>query len=184
HGALCKIPTGRHRLSDVAASGPIHQTRWSSGTDRLADEPRQRERLSGFDCARWHDVVRSARNDFVLRAGVQRRAAARLRLRLRAGDQSAGVAQAHARATERCAGDGCSQENAVIRVRGYGLREWSRKNFTIRSEVLGGYSWPPAWIHLIPGFAVLPPEREHPFPQEALSPATPSTPLAISMALF
>jgi amidase len=39
-------------------------------TDRLADEPRQRERLSGFDCARWHDMVRSARDDFVLRAGV------------------------------------------------------------------------------------------------------------------
>jgi hypothetical protein len=56
--------------------------------------------LSGLDCARWHDVVGTARNDFVLRAGVQRGAGARLRLRLRAGDQSASVAQAHARATE------------------------------------------------------------------------------------
>src|SRR5262249_8530873 len=74
HGALCKIPTGRHRLSDVAASGPVYQARWSSGTERLADESRQRDWLSGFDCARWHDVVGSAGNDFVLRAGVQRRA--------------------------------------------------------------------------------------------------------------
>src|SRR5262249_36840051 len=73
----------------------------------------QRERLSGFDCARWHDVVGSARNDFVLRAGIQRRAVARLRLRLRAGDQSASVAQVYAHATERSAGDGCSPENAV-----------------------------------------------------------------------
>jgi hypothetical protein len=38
---------------------------------------------------------------------------ATLNRRLQAGDQSAGVAQAHARATERCAGDGCSPENAV-----------------------------------------------------------------------
>src|SRR5262249_9646800 len=127
------------------------------GTDRLADEPRQRERLSGFDCARRHGVVRSARNDFILRAGVQRRAAARLRLRLRARDQSAGVAQTHARFTERGAGDGCSTENALCRVGGYGLSEWSRNNFTIRCEVLGGYSWPPAWIQVITGFAVLAP---------------------------
>src|SRR5579862_6054558 len=41
--------------------------------------------------------------------------------------------------------------------RDYGLSEWSRKNFTIRSEVLGGYSWPPAWIQVITGFAVLAP---------------------------
>ena len=111
--ALFAKPTQRHRLSDVAASGPVHQARWPSGTDRLADEPRQRDRLSGFDRARRHGVVRSARNDFVLRAGVQRRAGARLRLRLRAGDQSAGVAQAHARASERCARDGCSPGSAV-----------------------------------------------------------------------
>ena len=98
-----------------------YQARWPSGTFKLADEPCQRERLSGFDCARWHDVVGSARNDFVLRAGVQRREAARLRLRLRAGNQSAGVAQAHARAPERCARGGFSAGNAVStrRVAGF-----------------------------------------------------------------
>src|SRR5205823_9015309 len=42
----------------------------------------------------------------------------------------------------------------ATRVRDHGLSEWSRKNFTIRSEVLGGYSWPPAWIQVITGFAV------------------------------
>jgi hypothetical protein len=35
-------------------------------------------------------------------------------------------------------------ESLAIRVRDHGLSECSRKNFTIRSEVLGGYSWPPA----------------------------------------
>src|SRR5881296_3903244 len=82
---------------------------------------------AGFDCARWHDVLGSAGNDFVLRTGVQRRAVARLRLRLRAGDQSAGVAQAHARATKRCAGDGCSPENAVSMPRPESLCLWSAK---------------------------------------------------------
>jgi hypothetical protein len=37
-----------------------------------------------------------------------------------------------------------SLESLAIRVRDHGLSECSRKNFTIRSEVLGGYSWPPA----------------------------------------
>src|SRR5262249_32278175 len=95
HGALCKIPTRRHRLSDVAASGPVHQARWSSGTDRFADEPRQRERLSGFDRAGRHVVVGSAGNNFVLWAGLQRRAVARLWLRLRAGATKARVLPKH-----------------------------------------------------------------------------------------
>ncbi len=84
--AVRQVQARCDRVSDLAAAGDVHRPDQAARARRFADQHRERDRLSGSHRARGHDARRPARDDLVLRSGVQRTEAARLRLRLRAGD--------------------------------------------------------------------------------------------------